>query len=144
MTIVRRLAVVAALLLWVSPIAAQQAGSWNQEKVTQIAKQLADATGTLEASVRKLPPPPVGAQRKAFYNSVQLLRRLESETRVLARELAEGRGLDETLPIYKQVNLLRRDAAEESRSALVIPDDVLAKVDKARDLLQQLSGYYQE
>lgn len=144
MITVRRLAVLAAMLLWVAPAVAQQAGTWNQAKATEIAKQLADATSNLENAVRKLPPPPVGPQRKAYYDAAQTLRRLEMETKILARELADGKGLEETLPVYKQIGMLRRDAAESGRSAGMIPDDILAKVDKSRDLVLQLSGYYGE
>jgi hypothetical protein len=146
MTAVRCLAVLAALVLWAAPALAQAPppAAWDQAKVTAIAKQLAEATGTLYDAVKKVPPPAMGAQRKSFYNATQSLRRLGSETRSLAAQLENGEGKDETLPTYKHIQMIRRDAAEEGRSAGVIPDDVLAKVDKARDLLLQLSGYYQE
>jgi hypothetical protein len=144
MTIARSLAVLAALVLWAAPAAGAAPASWNQEKVTQIATELAEAMSGVYDSVKKIPPPPTGSQRKNFYEATQTLRRLQTETRHLATDLKGGAGYDETLPSYKQIQMLRRDAAESGRSSGVIPNDTLAKVDKARDLLLQLSGYYDE
>jgi hypothetical protein len=148
MIIVRRLAMLAALVagqvIWAAPAAAQAPASWNQERVTKIAVELAEAMSGLYDSVKKIPPPPMGAQRKSFYDATQSLRRLQTETRHFATELKDGAGYEETLPDYKQIQMLRRDAAESGRTAGVIPNDTLAKVDKARDLMLQLSGYYGE
>lgn len=126
-----------ATAIWAEP------ASWNKEKVTPIAVELAAAIGDAQQALRKLNAPQPGPGRRAFHAARDDARSLRNSSRHLATTLEAGGGYDETLPTYRRIRMLRRDAAENLRSAGMIPDDVLAKIDECRDLLFQLSRYYE-
>jgi len=131
----------AVLALTATPTpAAHQA--WDQEKVTQIAGQLADAVSGVYEELRMQPPVDTSPmQSHARYRLMDELRLLEGETRELARQLKSGEGLDATQPIYDRIGVLARDAREEGRRQLV-SKPVQERVDHAEELWAQLTPYY--
>lgn len=123
---------------WAAP------ASWSQEKATKIAAELATAIDEAATALGKLAPPGPGqAGRRAFHSAKDDARILENSTRRLASALAAGEGYDETFGTYRRIRSVRRDAAENLRHAGMIPADVLAKIDSARDLLFKLASYYE-
>ena len=92
-------AVVLALTFSVSSGAAT---AWDQAKVTDLAKQVANATVELREIVEKNPDKPAGAARKAQYSAREDLRLLVSATKRLAKRLAAGAGRDETEGLFKR------------------------------------------
>jgi hypothetical protein len=118
---------------------------WNQEKVTRMAVELSKAVGDVYGSARAVDPPPVGGPRASYFRALDDLRVLKNSVRHLSRRLEAGAGYDETLPIYRRIQSMRRSAAEEGRrSAGAFPADVLDVVEKARELLEELAVYYEE
>ena len=123
---------------WAAP------GSWNQERATKVAGELATAIGEARTAMGKLNPPPMGTSgRRAFHAAKDDARILKNSTRLLAANLEKGEGFDETFATYRRIRSIRRDLAENLQQAGMIPDDVLAKIDKCRDLVFQLSRYYE-
>jgi len=138
-----RLAGVAAAVLTLAPtptLAAHQA--WDQQKVTQIANQLAEAVSGVYEEFRRQPPVDISSmQSESRFRLQDELRLLEGETRELARQLKAGEGLDATRPIYDRIGVLARDAREEGRRELVTKA-VQERVDRAEGLWAQLTPYY--
>ena len=132
----------AAVLTFTAPpaLAAQQA--WDQQKVTQIASQLAEAVSGVYNEFRKQPESTIASmQASARYRLQDELRLLESETRELARQLKSGEGLDATQPIYDRIGVTARDARENARRQLTV-ESIQKRVDRAEELWAQLTPYY--
>ena len=130
--------VLVATASWAAP------GSWHQEHATKVAGELATAIGEVTTALGKMNPPGRGQPgRLAFHSMRDDARILKNSTRRLASALAAGEGYQETFGAYRRISMVRRDAAENMRRVGTIPDDVLAKIDKCRDLVFQLSRYYE-
>ena len=133
----------AAAVLTLTPtptLAVQQ--PWDQQKVTQIASQLAEAVSGVYDEFRMQPAITIASmQANARYKLQDELRLLESETRELARQLKSGEGLDATQPIYDRIGGVAREAREYARKQLVV-EPVQKRVDRAEELWAQLTPYY--
>ena len=82
---------------------------------------------------------PQSGQRHAFQDTLRLLR---GEARHLHARLAKGDGREPTRPVFRRINELRRDAADEARM-LFLPNDVITAMDAARDVWMRMHPYYQ-
>jgi len=137
------LAWAAAAVLILAPhltLAAQQ--PWDQQKVTEIASQLADAVSGVYEEFRMQPEASIASmQASARYRLQDELRLLENETRELARQLKSGEGLDATQPIYERIGVVARDARENARKQLTV-EPIQKRVDRAEELWAQLTPYY--
>lgn len=141
---VKSLALCAALLLgWASGPASAESESWDQQKVTAIAQELADAVKDLKDVVRQNPDQVSGSQRRAQYAAREDLRLLSNTTKHLALELEKGEGREATLPIYRRVQTLRRDAEEDGRKAM-IQAPTMERISIAKEILARLAPYYAE
>ena len=111
--------------------------------IEALAKDLAKSVDGVNNALYELSPPDLpGSGKRAFYELRDNGRRLEDDTRHFADELAKGKGKEETASIYKHIGMERRDAAENIRDLGFIPQDVTKKIEKARDLLNELDKYY--
>lgn len=120
------------------------AQAWDQEKVAQIAADLATAAADLRQVFRRSQGSAQiasGGARSQLRLS-DLLRLIQSETRHLARELADGKGRDETEFAYQRLMMTIRDARENARR-MFLHKDVLEAVDKTAALRQQLGAFYE-
>jgi hypothetical protein len=118
------------------------AAAWDQQEVTKLAGQLAEAVSGVYEEFRKQPEVDISTmQSRSRYRLQDELRLLEGETRELARQLKSGEGRDATQPIYDRVGSLARDAREEGRRQL-IAKPVQERVDRAEELWAQLTPYY--
>ena len=132
---------VAAAVLTILP-ARTSAAAWDQQEVTKLAGQLAEAVSGVYEEFRKQPEVDISTmQSRSRYRLQDELRLLEGETRELARQLKSGEGRDATQPIYDRVGSLARDAREEGRRQL-IAKPVQERVDRAEELWAQLTPYY--
>jgi len=114
--------------------------AWDQDKVTALAKQLEDASKALYDTFYKQPK--VGAgQSRPYYRLQQDVRRLRLDARGLSRALAGGAGRDETLPAYEDLMQTVRRAQDNARRVFTTKD-VHDRADAARELLNQISRYY--
>ncbi len=136
----------AALLLL--PLAArgdhhEKAREWDQERVTAVAEQLADAVNEVYRSVSRLKTGSQfgSGQANAYLRLKDSLRVARSESRHLARSLQDGKGRDETLHAYKRLMTLVRDSRESGRK-MFLEKPTLDKVDAANKLLDEIAPYY--
>jgi hypothetical protein len=134
-------AAVAAFAITAGAASAELA-KWEQERVAKYAEELTVATNDLKKALDA-----VGiqnfAQQNAMYQVKDTVKMMHSAAGGLAEALKNGKGRDETLPRFKRVQTLRRDAEEEGRSA-DIPESVFEKVFAVGSALIQLRPYYQE
>jgi hypothetical protein len=130
-----------ALALPATPSRAQSA-AWDQDKVTELAVQLADAARELELAFRREPPPHVGhGQSRARFRFRDSLRVLRTETRALAAELEAGGGLEETWPIVRRGRVVVRDLREDGRR-MGWQEPAVGHARRAEELIAQLAPFY--
>lgn len=149
--ITRHLAALAAgLALALAPAAgladshemeSQEKVKWDQERVTSIAQELAEAMGELRDALREQPASLDPARQRAMYAAREDVRLLANSTRHLAARLEQGSGRLETYPIYKRIGMLRRSAEENGRKAL-IEDALMSRITRAGELLIRIAPYY--
>lgn len=120
--------------------ASAELATWDQKRVAQYAGELTIATADLRKSFDALGMQNV-SQQNAMYQVKDTIKMLDTASGGLAEALANGKGRDETLPRYKRVESLRRDAELEGRSA-DIPDAVFEKVFDVGNALIKLRPYY--
>jgi hypothetical protein len=134
-----------AAVIAAAPRGAQaELAKWDQKRVTSIAQELAEAVSkaTLEVDKQKGSRVDVG-QERAFYEFREDMRLAKNTSRHLAKELEGGHGREETYPTFKRLKTLRNDAAENARRA-DMPDDTIATISAAGELLLRLRPYYEE
>src|SRR3972149_4697312 len=124
----------------VAGAASAELATWDQQRVAKYAAELKLATADLKKALDS-----VGiqnfAQQNAIYQLEDTVEMLDTAANGLDHALKSGKGRDETLPRYKRVESLRRDAEEEGRSA-DIPDAVFEKVFSVGSALLKLRPYY--
>jgi hypothetical protein len=131
-------------LVLAAPLGAGAADAWDQARATGLAKQLAGACAELyDAFYREPRPAATPGQSKAYYRLKQLVRRIRSDARVLAKALERGEGRDETQDNYDFLMQVVRRAEDEARSVFST-QDVREKADAARSLLGELSRFYED
>jgi hypothetical protein len=143
--VIRRYLVPAIALVllagWAAPSRAELA-AWDQAKVTELAKQLQEASKALYDTFYKQPVPVAASgQAQDYRNLKQEVRRVRSEARELADALAKGAGREDTLPIYEHLMMVIRDAREHS-ARVFTTQDVQQRASAVRQLLNQLTPYY--
>jgi len=132
----------AAAFLLTAGAASAELAQWNQERVAKYGEELAVATQALKEALDD-----VGiqnfAQQNAMYQVKDTVEILHRTAGGLAEALKSGKGREETMPRYRRLKSLQRDAQEEGRSA-DIPESVFEKVFAAGSALIKLAPYYEE
>ena len=132
----------AAAFLLTAGAASAELAQWDQERVAKYAAELSVATNDLKQALEA-----VGiqnfAQQNAMYQVKDTVKILDSTAGGLAEALKNGKGREETMPRYRRLKSLQRDAQEEGRSA-DIPESVFEKVFAAGSALIKLAPYYEE
>jgi hypothetical protein len=135
-------AAAAAAFLLAAGAASAELAKWDQPRVTKYAQELATATNELKQALDA-----VGiqnfAQQNAMYQVKDTVKVLDNTAGGLAEALKSGKGYEETLPRYKRLKSLQRDAQVEGRSA-DIPESVFEKVFAAGSALIKLAPYYED
>jgi hypothetical protein len=120
--------------------ASAELARWDQKRVEKYAAELTVSTADLRKAFDAIGIQNA-AQQNAIYQVKDTVKMLDTAANGLAEALANGKGRDETMPRYKRVESLRRDAEEEGRSA-DIPDAVFEKVFSVGSALLKLRPYY--
>jgi hypothetical protein len=140
-----RLAALAAVLAAFSllPTAGRaQTRTWDQAAVTALAEELFDAVKDLRESLRRSNDPSIDlGQSDSTYRLLDDLRLIRSEARHLADELKKGAGRDQTLPVIKRIEEIRRDAATEARR-IRLQQPTPERIAAARGVLEKIEPYY--
>ena len=135
-------AAAAAVSLLAAGAASAELASWDQERVAKYAAELKDATKALRQAIDG-----VGiqnaAQQNALYQVENTVEMLDTAANGLDHALKSGEGREKTLPRYKRLKSLQRDAELEGRSA-DIPEAVFQKVFSVGSALIKLAPYYEE
>lgn len=143
MSAVRCALVAVSILALAAPAGAAPAQAWDQEKVTELGKQLETATGELWTTFRQQPPPGMGqGQARSYFRLQQQIRSLRHEARSLSRALQRGAGHDETLPSFESMMQTVRRAQDEARRVFSSAD-VRERADAARAVLNQMTPFYE-
>lgn len=136
---------VAAVLLTASVAVGQDTGrglaEWDQQRVTTLAANLAEAVGALYDEFYNQPGTAGTGQSGAHYRLKQLLRRVKTEARHLAAAVKDGKGHEETLPIYEHLMEIVRDARIEVQKQFT-SGPLLDKAAAVGDALLQIGPYY--
>jgi hypothetical protein len=143
---ISRLATFAGLALSLTALApnALAETAWDQKAVTGIATKVAKSVKDLHLTVKKNPDAQVGSpQRRAQYSARESVKLLVTVSQRLASQLQAGEDQDATLPTYKRLQLIRRDAEEDGRKGN-IPAPTLEKVVAMQALMDQLAPYYED
>lgn len=134
-------ATTASLLILLAGPAAAQSVAWDQDKVTELAEKLTSAVKDLKLTMRKAPEQPRGTARRAQGSALEDVRLLESSCKRLSTQLKGGAGHDQTWPIFKRMQTLRRDLEQNAGKAM-ISETTMSKIVPARDLMGELEPYY--
>ena len=76
--------------------AARQPVRWDQQRVTKMAVEMADAIRAARESVRRSPLSQNIGQRTTYYDLLETMRLVDNTARHLKSELQEGKGAEET------------------------------------------------
>ena len=131
-----------AAFLLAAGAASAELATWDQERVAKYAAELVTAVDDLEQSLKKIGIQNF-AQQNAMYQVQDTVDLLHTTSRGLSKALAGGKGREETLPRFKRLQQLRRDAEVEGRRA-DIPEAVFEKVFAVGSALIKLRPYYED
>lgn len=126
----------------VAPSASGELATWDQAKVSGLAKDLATATEALYEVFLQQPAPALGSAESAAYHRLKhRMRMLRVEARMLVTSLEEGDGREQTEWIYDNLMSHARSARLEVRGAS-IAEPVSERAVAVRGLLNRLGPYY--
>lgn len=131
-------------LVFSATLAGAELTAWDQEKVTAVAAELVEATGDLQTTLRRQPPPTTGQPgKRAFHQLRDDVSAIDSTARRLRNALAEGAGREETFPTYRRMISSVRSASSELRRTN-LGEPAAGKVKAAGDVLRRLQPFYEE
>ena len=128
-------------LLLAAPGSRAELATWDQAKVTALAKELQTAADALYDTFIKKPPPSLGSKDSSYYRLKQEVRLLRVEARELAASLENGEERQQTLPVYDHLMQLVRIARDEA-AKIFNTQDVGQRAAAVRGVLNQLGPYY--
>jgi hypothetical protein len=138
------ISLLASLAIFFSPaLGLAERTAWDQERVTRIAVDLAAAVEKVLAAAEQDPEQGTVIQERQRQAVIADIRTIRSMTSELATKLKRGAGLNETRPIYEQIQTVRRLAREQGRKVLN-PDSTVEAIVTARELLEKLVPYYED
>jgi len=114
---------------------------WDQERVTQLAAELAAAVREARQAIRQSPLSQNIAQRRVQYDLKEDMRLLTNSTNHLAKLLEEGKGQEETRATFERIGSLRLQAEEHGRRAM-IEAPVMDTLVRAGSIHNQMKPYY--
>lgn len=130
-----------ALALPATPSSGQPA-KWDQNRVTELASELADVIVELQVEFRREGSGHFASGQARARNSFRdSLRVLRTESRALASELEGGAGLEETAPIVRRAGVVIRDLREEGRR-MSWKEPVVGLARRAEELIAQIAPFY--
>jgi hypothetical protein len=127
--------------LLVAALALAEAPAWDPERVAGVSGRLVAALDELLADPGLAAQQATAMQQREHEAAISSIRQLAKLTRDLKKRLDAGYQRDETRPFFDQIELLRGDIAAYARQSW-LPESTRSKVEKARDLLESLAGYY--
>jgi len=144
----RCLAAPLALALLLGPAAGlaqspAEGPDWNQARVTELAGSLVGALEALLADPGINSQQATAMQQREHQAAVSSVRELTRLAKDLKRRLDAGYERDEIRPFWDGIELLRGDIGAYARYSW-LPESTRTKAREARDVLDELAGYFQE
>lgn len=118
---------------------------WDQEKVSALGAELAEAIQAVRQAARNEPTlsDRSNTSGRSTQQYLDTLRQLEQSTRQLATRLGEGQNREQTLALGRRIGSLIRDAQETGRR-LMLTKPSFDAIDAAIAVIEQLSPFYTE
>ncbi len=133
-------AAAAAAFVITAGAASAELAKWDQERVAKYGQELKVATNNLLLALDAVGIQNI-AQANAMYQAKDTMEMLDRAADGLAEALKQGKGHDETLPRFKRIDTLRRDAEEDGRRA-DIPESVFERIFEVGGAMIKLYPYY--
>jgi len=116
--------------------------AWDQGKVADLTRQLANAAAEIRRDFGKQPVPEAGSKESRAYLMVSDdLRLIESESGELAARVAKGASADESYSIYRRMGNLISDLRADTLNQ-PFPQSMQEEIHRAREMLSELDPYY--
>ena len=136
-------AISASTILLVPGTAVADLQAWDQEAVSALASDLAEAIKAVRGAA--LNEPTLRDRNNTTGRSAQQyldnLKQLETATRRLATRLGNGEDREQTLNVARRIGTLLRNAQENGRR-LMLTQPSFDAIDKAVAVIRQLSPFY--
>lgn len=113
----------------------------NGGRVAKMAGELAKASDAAYVKLLKIPST---GRAWSFYQFRDSVRMIRNSAQSLTAHLQAGASYEETYPTFRNMIVRTHDAEEYLRRAGVVPDDTLAAVTHAGDVMRQLRPYFEE
>lgn len=122
---------------------AAQPKAWDAARVAELAKKLGKHSEEMRQAVRKAAATEsiASGQSRATDALMDDLRGLRVESNKLRKEAEAGKGRDDTENLFRRIDEIHRDAAEELRR-MFLSEANLERVKQGRALLEELRLYY--
>lgn len=139
----RLFASAAAVAVMAASPALAELASWDQDRVTSIAKELSAATDAWWQAVRNQPETGVVGSGDAQDGSsmVDEARTLHEQAQALAGHLANGKGHDQTRNVYRDLEEIVDDQEVQAQRA-ELDEPTMDAWAKVADAMRQLAPYY--
>lgn len=123
--------------------AAAEPVPWDQAKIADLADRLSRHAEQLRQAVRKQAGTEsiASGQSRATDNLIDQLRGLRVECNRLKKQVEDGKGRDDTFNLFRRIDEMHRDAAEELRR-MFLTEANLERVKQGRAMLEELRLYY--
>jgi hypothetical protein len=124
-----------------APAGAEPAKAWDQQRVTQLAGELAAAAKQMRKAKRNEPPQPASLRERARARYLETLKGLEKSTQQLEGRLKAGDGYEATLPIAEKIRSQLRDAEEDGKK-LMTTAQMMELYLPLEKILDEIGPYY--
>ncbi|MBW2286988.1 MAG: hypothetical protein JRG80_12920 [Deltaproteobacteria bacterium] len=117
--------------------------AWDQEAVSALASDLAEAIKAVRGAALKEPTlrDRSNTTGRSTQQYLDTLKQLEQATRRLATRLGDGEDREKTLNLARRIGTLLRDAQESGRR-LMLTQSSFDEIDRAVAVIRQLSPFY--
>ncbi len=119
----------------------EESEDWDQERMTQVAADLAAQMRELVADPGLEPPQATAMQQRQHHAAVLTVRRVATLADDLAAKLQLGQGYAQTRPTFEQIQLLRQDIVAYAGNTWVAPE-TRTRIKGIQKRLTLLTYYY--
>ncbi len=121
--------------------ASEESEDWDQERMTQVAADLAAQMRELVADPGLEPPQATAMQQRQHHAAVLTVRRVATLADDLAAKLQLGQGYEQTRPTFEQIQLLRQDIVAYAGNSWIAPE-TRTRIQGIQKLLTLLTYFY--
>lgn len=119
-----------------------QSAKWDQVKVSALSSELVQAVTNLQNSLENSAQAMNPETQETVFQVADALGLIEFEAARLNMQIRKGKGMRETLPTFKRLQQLHREAQEDVAGQLQVSAFLAPSLAKAKAALTQLAAYY--